>query len=98
MIHKFLVVGKQIRLSTSRPSEVQGESETVLGLTLPLDVYWQATELIKSIDYLHSTSEPGIKINEVQLAIFRLVAPYGTNDKDRTWLYDRLEGKSNASD
>ncbi len=98
MIQKFLVVGKSLRVCTTRPADVLADAEVVLGLTLPLEAFWEMTELIKSIDYLQSTSEPSVKINEVHMTIFKLVAPYAANDKDRAWLYDRIQGKSVNSD
>lgn len=96
MIQKFLVVGKQVRMSTARPADAQAETETILALSMPLDVYWQAVELIKSINYLQSTHEPNLKVAEVHMAIYKLVAPYAGNDKDRAWLYEQVQGKTSS--
>jgi hypothetical protein len=94
VIHKFLVVGKQMQLVSIRPAEIQGESDVVLDLSMPLDVYWEIHEILKSIDYLVSTNEPAAKINDIYVKVFRKVAQYAVTDKDRTWFYERIQGKT----
>jgi hypothetical protein len=79
---------------TVRPAEGQVETDTVLGLVLPLDVYWEVTELLRSVDYMVSINEPAAKVNELYMKVFRKVAPFAINDKDRTWFYDKIQGKT----
>jgi hypothetical protein len=45
---------------------------------------------MKSMDYLIASNEDPILVNETVQKIFKKVAPYAVNEKDRIFLYAKI--------
>ena len=86
MIHKFLIVSKQLMMSSTK---VENEQNTLynIDLMLPLGVYWQISDLLAKADYLVSSDEHAADVHELYKKVFRQTAPYAVFENDRVWLY-----------
>lgn len=91
MIRKYLTCGRHLHLSTKKLEDT-GTKAQVVELLLPIKVFWEVEELLKSMDYLIASSEDPILVNECAQKVYKKVAPYAVNEKDRAFLH----GKSNA--
>lgn len=86
MIHKFLIVGKQVMFSSVK-LEDEHQSLYNIDLLMPLDVYWEISELLRLSNYLYASDEQMADIHEIYKEIFRKSAPHAVFENDRTWLY-----------
>lgn len=93
MIRKYLVCTRQLHLSTKRLDE-SGTKAPVVELLLPIKVFWEVEELMKTMDYLIASNEDPIIINDSVLKIYKKVAPYAVNEKDRIFLYGKADPNS----
>lgn len=84
-----MICGKNIYLSSQRPEGFGGNS---LDIFMPLEVFWETRDLLKKADFLVSTGGDQAEINAIYQSVFQKVAPFATNDKDRNWLYSRING------
>lgn len=90
MIRKYLICGKQLFLSSKK---IEGpEKAQVCELLLPLAIYWELEKLFKKADYLNSTSEEAVVVNDLYNEILRRVNQYAVFEKDRQWISERLNG------
>ncbi len=92
MIRKYLVCSKHLFLSSTKHDE-PGNKVPIVELLLPIKEFWEVEELMKAVDYLVASNEDPILVNEAVQKIFKKVAPYAVNEKDRTLLY----GKASSS-
>jgi len=92
LIRKYLVCSRHLVLSSSRHDE-PGSKVPIVELLLPIKEFWEVEELMKFIDYLVASNEDPILVNETMQKIFKKVAPYAVNEKDRTFLH----GKASSS-
>lgn len=83
-------MGRQIYYTATKPSSDLDESVRVIDLQIPLRTYWESERLLKQADYLIASAEENSEIREYYARLLRLVAPYAINEKDRTWLYERI--------
>ena len=63
-------------------------------LLLPVNIYWEVEDLLKKVDYLLSTHEDPVLINEHYQKVLRKVASYVVSERDRLKLQDRLNAGS----
>lgn len=89
MIRKYLIIGKQITLSSTR-FDMAGEDGTPgpIELRLPVDVLWKAQEFMKEAEIQLSSGEDPQTVKDTYARLIKLLTPYCASEKDRTWLYD----------
>lgn len=90
MIRKYLVCARQLHLSTKRLDE-SGTKVPVVELLLPIKVFWEVEEMMKTMDYQIASNEDPILINETVTKIYKKVAPYAVSEKDRAFLYGKAD-------
>jgi len=59
---------------------------------MPLELFWELRDLLKKADFLVASGGDQAEINQIYQVVFQKVAPYATTDKDRNWLYSRING------
>ena len=92
MIRKYLVCARHLHLSTKRLDEA--ETKTSVDDSLRhIKIFWELEEQAKSMDYMIASNEDPILINETVVKIYKKVAPYAVNEKDRVFLH----GKANPN-
>jgi hypothetical protein len=90
LIKKFLVCGKQVTL-TGHKAELEREGVYICEVLMPLETYWKAEKFLKEAEYLTSTDEDPSAIQEVILNVYRTVVPFVISEKDRIWLYEKIQ-------
>ncbi len=93
MIRKFLICGKQ-PLLLSRNAEAP--SVTVVELMMPIRTFWDVDDRIRKLEYLISSGEDPVLINEAQQKIYSMVARYAVAEKDRLMLMALGQGVTPA--
>lgn len=91
MIRKYLVVGKQIFM-TSKKLEDQSAKIPTVELLLPINLYWELEALMKRIDYLQSAGEDPVLINDHYQQLYRKVVKYVVSEKDRILVQQKIHG------
>jgi hypothetical protein len=86
LIRKYLICSRHLFLSSAKHDE-PGNKVPIVELLLPIKDFWELEELMKSMDYLIASNEDPILVNETVQKIFKKVAPYAVNEKDRIFLY-----------
>ncbi len=89
MIRKFLICGKQPFLASR---QIEATSAPMVEVFIPVQLFWQIQDLIKKIEYLVSTSEDPVVINELQTRVYAKLARYAVHEKDRVMLIARGGG------
>jgi hypothetical protein len=88
VIVKHLILGKQLYLASSMIG-IDENTEEVIELRLPIDIFWQAEALLKKADYLIAAGDHPVDILQIYKKIFKKVAPYAALEKDRLKLYEK---------
>lgn len=91
MIHKYLLLGRSMSLSSIRvenPEERHGSIE----LVLPLDVFWQVSESLQRSNFLLSQDAPVADVQKLYQKIYAEVFPYAANENERALLQKRMVG------
>jgi hypothetical protein len=94
MIRKFLVISKAIYLTSSRVDIAGVEDQVTIELILPLEIYWQAKDILKQTEFLTATTDDTPKVQEAQIEVLKLVVPFVISEKERVELYERIKTKS----
>lgn len=68
----------------------------MIDLELPIRSFWEAERILKHADYLIASGEEPIEVREAYNRFFRIVATYAINEKDRVWLFDRVNNRGNS--
>lgn len=92
MIKKYLVVGRQIFIS-SKKQEGKDEKIRELEILMPIETFWKIEKMLKEADYLIATGNEKVSVQETYKKIITAVAPYAVSEKDRVWLYDKAKSK-----
>ncbi|MCX6117246.1 MAG: hypothetical protein NT027_06875 [Proteobacteria bacterium] len=76
---------------SSAPREIQTGEDVPqpIELKLPLEVLWQAEEVIRSAEYMLSSSEDQSRIKDTYKKLLQILTPYAVSEKDRTWLFEQ---------
>jgi len=88
MIRKFLVVGKQMYL-TSIKRDLGQENVMTTELLMPVETYWKVKELLRKADYMQASGEDQAGINEMYRRVLKEVMNCGVQEKDRVWLLEK---------
>ena len=88
MIRKFLIAGKHVYFATT-PPEAHMESARSVEVEMPIEVYWEAREHLKSSEYLQASGETPADISAEIKKVYQLCSRYAVQEKDRTWLQER---------
>lgn len=91
MIRKYLILGRQIQLSSSK-HVVSGNEGNVypIEIKLPVEIFWQAEEIIKLAEYQLSTGEDPQTVKDTYNKLLKLLAPHCISEKDRSLVYDKI--------
>jgi hypothetical protein len=94
VIRKYIIFGKQVFLSSS-PREIQvGEDlASPIELKMPVEVLWDAEEIIKQAEYMLAISEDQAKVKDTYKELLRILTPYAVMEKDRLWLLEQISSK-----
>lgn len=90
MIRKYLVCSRPLFISTKRLDE-HGNKAPVVELLLPLKIFWEVEELLKTMDYLIASNEDPLLVTDSTKKVFKKVAPYAVHEKDRTFLHEKAD-------
>lgn len=92
MIRKFLIIGKQITLSSTR-YEITREDGVPppIEIKMPVEVLWQAQEILKKAESQISTGEDNQTVKDTYSKLLRLLIPHAALEKDRVWLLDQVQ-------
>ncbi len=91
MIHKYLLLGKLVSLSSVR-IENPDEKHSVIELHLPLDVLWQVSEHLQQAHLFFSQDAPAVDVQKLYQQVYGLVFPYTVNEIERASLRKRMVG------
>lgn len=91
MIRKYLILGKQIQLSSTM-YVVSGEEGNThpIEVKLPIETFWKAEEILKQAEYQLSSGEDSQMVQDTYTKLLKLLAPHCTTEKDRALIYDKI--------
>jgi len=92
LIRKYLILGKQIQLSSTM-HVVSSDDESnayPIEIKLPVETFWKAEEMIKQAEYQLSSGEDPQTIKDTYMKLLKLLAPHCTTEKDRATIYDKI--------
>jgi len=91
LIRKYLIIGKQIALSSTR-HEVSREDGVPhpMEVKIPVEILWQAQDIIKSAEFQQASGEDAQTVKNTYKTLIKLLAPHCTSEKDRQWLYEQI--------
>lgn len=91
MIKKYLIIGKQITLSSTKYDVPRdGDAPGPIEVKAPIDVFWQAQEILKEADLQLSAGDGPQMLKDTHAKLLKLLAPHCTSEKDRTWVYQQI--------
>ena len=92
MIRKYLIIGKQITLSSAR-YEITREDGVPppIEIKMPVEVLWQAQEILKKAENQLSSGEDTQTVKDTYSKLLRLLSPHTASEKDRAWLLDQVK-------
>ena len=91
VIRKYLILGKQIQLSSTMHVVEGDEGNThPIEVKLPVETYWKAEEMIKQAEYQLSAGEDSQTVKDTYMKLLKLLAPHCTTEKDRATVYDKI--------
>jgi len=88
LIKKLLISGQQVYFASQRP-DPHTETGAVMELEMPIEVYWQAVDILKEVTYLLASGEPVSEVSGQIRRVYKVCAPHALSEKDRTWLLDK---------
>lgn len=59
-------------------------------IKLPVEIFWQAEEIIKLAEYQLSTGEDPQTVKDTYNKLLKLLAPHCISEKDRSLVYDKI--------
>jgi hypothetical protein len=92
MIRKFLIIGKQLILSSTR-FEIAREDGVPppIEVKLPVEVLWEAQEILKKAEHQLSNGEDTATVKDTYEKLIKLLLPHCVLEKDRVWLYEQIK-------
>jgi hypothetical protein len=92
VIRKFLIIGKQITLSSTR-FEVSRDDGVPppIEIKMPVEVLWQAQDILKKAEHQSASGEDLQSVKDTYSDLIRLLIPHTTSEKDRAWLIDQVQ-------
>jgi hypothetical protein len=91
VIRKYLIIGKQISLSSARYEVTRDDGvPPPIEIKMPVEVLWQAQEILKKAESLISSGEDTQTVKDTYSKLLRLLIPHTTSEKDRAWLLDQV--------
>ncbi len=91
MIHKYLVAGNQIYFASLK-QEIAEDKFRIVELLMPHTIFNNAQGQLQKFNYLRSSNAEAIQIKSASIALYKKIAPYAINEKDRLWLYQKAKG------
>ena len=92
MIRKFLIIGKQVILTSIRFDISREEGvPPPIEVKLPVDILWQAQAILKNAELQLASGEDSHTVKDTYEKVLRLLIPYCTSEKDRAWLYEQIK-------
>jgi hypothetical protein len=92
MIKKYLIIGKQVSLSSTK-FEVprDGDAPGPIELKAPIEVFWRAQEILKEAELQLSSGQGPQVVKDTYDRLYKLLAPHCTIEKDRLWVYQQIQ-------
>jgi hypothetical protein len=91
VIRKFLIIGKQITLTSTRFEIVREEGVPApIEVRAPVEVFWEAQRLLKSAESLLAAGEDMNSVKDVYEKVLRVLIPHCSLEKDRVWMYEQV--------
>ncbi len=92
MIKKYLIIGKQVTLSSTRFEVIRDDdSPGPIEVKAPIEVFWKAQEILKEADLQISSGEGQQTVDDTYSKLLKLLAPHCTSEKDRMWVYQQIQ-------
>lgn len=89
VIRKYLVISKQLFLSTTKVEDEHGNIFNI-DLLMPLEFYWSLQAQLKKADYLLSSRAELTDVQIIYKKICQSAAAYTVFEHDRVWLLKRF--------
>jgi hypothetical protein len=91
VIRKFLSIGKQLTLTSTRFELVRDDGvPPPIEIKAPVEVFWEAQRLLAEAESLLASGEDSNSVKDVYEAVLLLLIPHCALEKDRTWLYEQV--------
>jgi hypothetical protein len=91
MIHKYLLLGKLVSLSSVKVENPE-EKNSAVELQLPLEVFWGVSEQLQRATLLLVQGAPGADVQKLYQQVYATVIPYTVNEAERASLRKRMAG------
>lgn len=78
MLHRFMTLTQVPELRTEPGNPELGIAD--IEIFIPVDVLWQAEEMIKEMRFLKSA---GFSTSAISAKLYKMLKPYVVNEKDR---------------
>ena len=91
MIHKYLLLGKLVSLSSLKVENPE-ERHSVVELRLPIEVFWRVSSELQKANLLLSQDAATIDIQSIYQKVYATVFPYTVNEAERALLRKRMVG------
>jgi hypothetical protein len=91
VIRKFLSIGKQLTLTSTRFEMLRDEGVPApIEIKAPVEIFWEAQRLLVEAEVLLAADEDINTIKDIYTSVLQLLIPYAALEKDRTWLYEQV--------
>jgi len=90
MIHKYVIALKsngKIYFASTKSDYMDSDHFKILEVLIPLSNFGEISILMEELDAIRRQGFEHYRIGELQKEIFSGLAPFATNEKDRTWFY-----------
>ena len=92
MIRKYLIIGKQVILTSTRFDIAREEGVPgPIEVKLPIEILWQAQEFLKIAELQLASGEDSHTVKDTYEKLLKLMIPYCALEKDRVWLYEQIK-------
>lgn len=91
MIRKFLSIGKQLTLTSTRFDLIRDEGVPApIEIKAPVEVFWEAQQLLVQAEILLAADGDTNTIKDIYTSVLQLLIPFCALEKDRAWLYEQV--------
>ncbi len=92
MIRKYLIIGKQLVLSSTRFDIAREDGvPPPIEVRLPVEILWQAQAILKKAELQLASGEDLHSIKDTYEKLLKILVPYCSLEKDRVWLYEQIK-------
>lgn len=91
MIRKFLVCSSNYVFLSAVRQDLDNEHHYIADILMPVEIYWDAKNLLQKADYLLANGAQQVEIKEIYKMVFKKLSPYASFEKDRHWLIHKAK-------